>query len=193
MAVTLYAHALLDLGEAKTAIKAGPTFGEDGTLIMFINAATDLVELVGGRVIGARAIVETFDGDGGTRKMLRHSPVLTGGTPSRDPAVIRCKGGSALAASYVILDPLLGIIYLSGTYFEVGIQNCSIAYWAGYDTLPSWAKTAAAIILARFWKLRDKSLETVSSVSANGQTITFKTDAIPGEALALIPRRARFA
>jgi hypothetical protein len=194
MSVTLSTYALLDLDEAKAAIGANTaTFGDDPTLILYINGITELIENICGENFMERSYDEVFDGDGTNKHRVRHSPVLSG--TGKEYTIIACDGGTAIATANILLNAEQGVFYLESDVFDEGFQNCSIHYHAGRTTIPQPVKMAASITLSRIWKLKDKGFENVDSVSVEGQTVNFNTSAVPREALALLSRyrKPRFA
>ena len=193
MATELSAYALLELDEAKTIISAGENFNANDLLILYVNGITELIENICGENFKEREYVEIFDGDGTNKHRVLHSPVLTGGTYTYE--VISEEDGAAIATANILINKVQGIFYLESNVFVEGFQNCQITYTAGRATIPEGIRAAAAIVLARFWKLRDKAFENVASVSNEGQTVTFNISAVPSEALGMLARyrKPRFA
>jgi hypothetical protein len=193
--MALSAYALLELDEAKRAIQAGANFQEEADLVMYVNGVSELVEGICGRKFLARAYTETFDGDGTNRHRVRHAPVLPTAGESYPITVIAEDDGDAIASDTIRVNYGQGLFYLEEDIFAKGFQNCSITYSAGLTAVPETVKCAAATILGKFWRMRDKSLEHAASISVEGQTITFKPEAVPPEAIAMLApyRRPRFA
>ena len=190
MANVLSAYALLELDEAKSAINAGTNFTQDEELTMYINGVTDFIENYCNRKIVVRAYVEVFDGDGTNRYFTRNIPILTGG--SYTISVVYNEDSDVVPAASVLKNTETGEVYLDDSYaFETGFQNCSVTYSAGFATIPGSIKTAASIIISHLWRVRDKQAENMATISIEGQAITLKPEAIPGEALAMLQRYRR--
>jgi len=189
----LSAYAILNLDEAKRAVQTGANFQEEEDLITYINGVSELIEGLCGENFLARPYTETFDGDGTNKHRVRHTPILSG--TGLEYAIIAGEGHTATPTADILVNAEQGLFYLEADVFEEGFQNCSIHYHAGLTAVPQAVKAAAGIMLAKFWKMRDKSLEQASSITVEGQTVTFKPEAIPGEAIALLSRyrRPRFA
>ena len=191
MSVDLSPYALLELDEAKLAIKAGDNFTETDTLIAYINGVTDHIERYCGRVFLKRELTETFNGNNRPLHVLEHAPVYNTGEDVPTLTV----DNVAISATVYKVDATHGIIYLLSGVFTKGIQNCEIEYTTGYDTVPDGIRVAAIIVLTRLWRLRENQTESVGSVTLEGQTIMFRADTIPPEARAILDgyRRVRFA
>ena len=189
----LSAYAILNLDEAKRAVQTGANFQEEEDLITYINGVSELCEGLCGENFLERPYTETFDGNGTNTHRVRHGGIVSG--TGKEYSIIASLGGAAIATANIQVNVEQGLFYLKSDVFDEGFQNCSIHYHAGLAAVPQAVKAAAAIMLAKNWKMRDKSLEQASSITVEGQTVTFKPEAIPGEAIALLSRyrRPRFA
>jgi hypothetical protein len=191
MANELSAYALLTIDEAKDALKLGDDFDDQDKLIRYVNSVTALIERECSRQFLSREVTETFDGDGTSRHILDDGLEIT----VVSKVVYNGDGDEAPAVSIAFNN--FGEIRLSDGYtFENGFQNCSVTFTRGLATVPADIALAAMIILKSLWKMDDNQRERVASVSLQGQTISFKPDAIPPEARMILdnwPRRPRFA
>ena len=180
MANRLDTYALLTVDEGRDALDLGDNHDQDDSVILYINGITELIERYCGREFLTRTYTtETFDGDGTNRYLVKDGTGITSVT-----TVVYNEDGDTVPAGSILYNPV-GEIYLDDGYsFESGFQNCSVTYVAGEAAVPPSIKIAALIILASWWKMRDKHTERIFTMSREGQVISYKmgSEDMPPEA-----------
>lgn len=142
---------------------------DDALLTRLIGAASDYIQTWLNRTLASAAYTENRDGPGGTRLMFANYPVTIVTSVSIDGTVIPPSTGP-LVPGWVANSTS---VQLRGSYrFSDGIQNCVVAYTAGYATTPAEVEQACIELVARRYK-KDRVAIGVSSKQLAGETITF--------------------
>lgn len=173
-----------------TIAAAGPDTGEDTTLVRMADAACDFLEGAMNRVFVTRTVVETQDGNGTARLMLRRWPVVAVSSVT----VKDDQESVARAITAYDADTRLGIVQLRSEIFPAVFQGVTVTYSAGYG--PQDATVGIADIVQAFadllkylydeWKT---GATGASSVSIGSQTFSVKPD-WPLSVKSLLKRRA---
>lgn len=120
--------------------------------------------------------VETRNGIGGTRLLLRNSPVASVASLSIDGQAIAAR--AAPGGYGYTFDDISVMVY--GTCFTIGQQNVTIAYRAGYASVPADLEQACLDTIGDWFKYRDRIGKTSEAIE--GQSISFTNASLPARA-----------
>jgi len=114
-----------------------------------------------------------FNGNGGRQYTCKVYPVTAVSSVLVDGVSISARV-AVTDTGYSILDDG---IYLVGYTFTRGTKNCSIAYTAGYTTIPADAEQAVIEWASMEYKQRDRIGQMNRSI--NGESVTWQVLSIP--------------
>lgn len=167
---------LTTLAKVRAHLGMDATFVTDDTLIgtLITAASAWLKKQLGDRDICSATYTEDFSGDGGTMIMPAQYPVTAVSALTID--------GEAIAArltwdgdGYVIVGGIS--IQLVGYTTSFGISNITLAYTAGYTTVPTDIDQAVIDLVA--WRYRERNRIGQVSSSVGGELVTFSQFAAP--------------
>jgi len=154
---------------------------DDDLLTRLITAASTWFKTQAAHQILSATYTDTFDGSGGTRKVLENFPVISVTSVTVDGVAIPARPAIG-QDGYVLND---GQVDLFGFAFTTGVVNCAIVYVAGYATAP--VDVAQAVIELVAWRYREKDrIGQASRTTSQGEVVTFQRDAAPPSTEAVI-------
>jgi len=182
----LLSYAIMTMEQARNAAGVGTSRDRDPFLTDCVNAVTRLVENIENilaRQVVKRNIVHAFSGDGTNTVVLDND---INAADSSDLTVVYNEDGDEVPDASVKYQDF-GEVYLDdGYYFEVGYNNCSVTFPSGFDTVPADLFLAARIILKKLWNLDEREGERIASISREGQTVYYRNEDIPKEAMTIL-------
>lgn len=167
---------LTTLAKVRTHLDLETAFTTDDTMIsaLVTTCSTWLKNQLGGRDIYSTTYTEYFSGAGECRLWPRQYPItaVSALTIDGDSVAVRATWD---ADGYVIKDQTS--IELVGYTAGYGVNNVTLAYTAGYSTIPEDIDQATVELVA--WRYRER--KRIGQVSANvgGESVTFSTFAAP--------------
>jgi hypothetical protein len=131
---------LATLAQVKLWVPNAPASADDPMLSVLLTAcSTSILGYLQRPTVLSRAYVETFDGYGETRKMLRKWPVTSVSSVLIDGTSVAPSSGFPLTTGGYVLENWDGelpgrrqLLDLRGFYYCRGKQNVQISYQAGY-------------------------------------------------------------
>ena len=165
---------------------------DDSTLSALISAVSSFFEHYCDRTFSSASYTYVTNGHGNHAIMLPESPVTAVLSVTVDGVVIAARPAVG-SAGWVLTDNMVqldgGSSYNTSSNaviyrFNKGIANVSIAYTAGYSTLPNDLTQACIETCASWYKRRSRVDE--ESKSIQGEVITFSTAELPKAAKAIL-------
>lgn len=154
MPATLHQYALTSLAAVKQFADI-TTNADDDLLVQLINSATDLIERRCGRRFAKTTYAgELQDGDGSDELLLNQYPIA-----ADEPVEVSIDGVALNPTEFQAYDQE-GMLYRRARWPR-GHRNVSIAYTAGYETIPADLAQAANEIVTLLYRRR-KNLESSS-------------------------------
>lgn len=192
----LAANALLTVEEVRAQINV-PDSWEAPSIEFLIDAASDAVEFYCARsFVRATYTNRLFDGTGERYLLADQWPVSSVTKieflESANPEAWH----DVTAETTPVVDPKsLRLIVLRDRKFPEGLLNVRMTFVAGYlfASLPPSLKQSALDLVAIGFRLVEKHILGVASISQGGQTTTFMRDAIPPETKLRLDPFARVA
>lgn len=165
-----------------------PAEQDTALLQSLITSASAFVANWLSRDIFSQTYVETVNGNGGDRMVLKNYPVTAIDSMGIDglPLNVSTLTNGGSADGYVFDDSTL---YLRGWSLSPGVQNITVTYTAGYDSVPADLAQACVEIVATKYKRRT-NLE-VSGKTLNGETISYTMTDIPASAKVVLSQYQR--
>ena len=155
----------------------------------YINGASWTLKQETKRVLVSQVLTEYYDGDGTDTVILREYPCTSVTTLHTDSEREFGSDHLVSADDYENISQQ-GIIKITGTALDVGVQVIKVVYDAGYTTVPYDLKMAC-IELAAFWYEKFKSHRIgLQSVSNTAGTNSYVED-MPGLVKQTIERYRR--
>ena len=158
---------------------------DDATLTRLIGAVSDFFESYTDRTFASTSQTYTFSGRGGPTIVLPDYPVSAVSSVTIDGSPLAARA-SVGAAGWVLVPP--NTLALdggnAGPRFTRGIANVSVAYTAGYSTIPADLAHACLEACASWYKRRSRVDE--ASKSIQGEVISFSTDELPKAARSVL-------
>lgn len=161
---------------------------DDPLLMQIIKGESALMANWMSREFEVATHVDTFDGNGKTRRMLSSTPVVSvaavtiGGVPV--PAAISPQG-----TGYILIDNVVALV--GGYAFHRGSYNCQITYTAGYDEVPDDVQQACIELVAQRYRAKDR-IGLISKGLA-GETTTYEIKALPDHVKLILQQYRRVA
>ena len=147
---------------------------DDAVIGGLIAAASTIFAGYCDRTFQSTAQTYTRNGTGGTQLPLPDFPVTAVSSLQVDGQTIVSRP-SVGAAGYVLVDDVL---YLDGGYrFRKGIANVTVAYTAGYSTIPGDLAQACNETVASWYKRKARIDEQSKTVM--GETVSFSMAEVP--------------
>lgn len=160
----------------------------DAMLGRLISACSMFMQAYMNRTVAITSYTLNFNGDGKTAKMLGNYPiqsvtsVLVNGVPI--PASPALTAYGTQQAGYMFDDDT---IYLYGYEFCMGVQNCSIAYTAGFSASdPNLMALAQACIEVVSLRFKERGRIGEKNKSVNGELIGFMVTDFPPDVVTLM-------
>jgi len=197
MAVTPHTYALTTLATVKEHINIpGANVDFDDILQRFINATTERMENMTGRLLGKRTFTEYQDGRSNDRTTTNQWPAIkpTEVWIDNDSLFTDATTQLALADYELELDATgagFGIVLLDGRVFDRGTRNVKLVYEAGYDPIPDDLELAAIFMAEYFYDVRSDRRIGTESKGKNQENTRFLQD-YPTFVLEIIDRYKRF-
>ncbi len=127
-------------------------------------------------------ITEFYDGNGTATLFTRNYPINSTSATIEiyiDTDTPRSYGsGDKVSANSILLYSEEGWIVLLDAAFSEAPQSVKIVYNAGYATIPPDLQQAALELGAVAWKREKQQLQSLSSVSVAGGSVTFNFDQV---------------
>lgn len=169
---------------------AGPDTSDDTTIVRMADAACDFLEGAMNRVFVTRTLVETQDGTGTARLMLRRWPVVAVSSVT----VKDSQESVARAITAYDADTRLGVVQLRQEAFPAVFQGVTVTYTAGYGAQDATAGIADVVqafadLLKYLYDEWKTGATGANSVSIGSQTFSVKPD-WPLSVKTLLKRRA---
>lgn len=155
-------------GSGYTTATAQVVMADDPLLSRLIAAASSHIIQLLGRNITVTNDTETRNGNGNTKMVMQDDPIISVSSVIIDGNTISPSVNGAWG--YLFSDTT---VYLIGYRFCHGVMNVTIAYQAGYATVPAWIEQACIDLVALKYKERDRI--GLNSKSLATETITYKT------------------
>lgn len=179
--------SLVSLADLKTYLSVAHTT-DDALLVRLALAASAWFQSKVGRNILAANYVEVRNGDGGKVLVPRHYPVVSVSALTVDGVAIT--GAPSVTEYGYVIDG--NVVRIRGTQaFTAGVQNVSLSYRAGYETVPADV-VQAVLYMAGVW-FRERTRLGELSKSAAGESISFVQFAIPANVQTVIDAYKRSA
>ncbi len=151
---------------------------DDALLTRLITAVSRFMEAVIGQAIAPAAYTWKGGGTGSARLLLPNTPVTAVSSLSIDGKAGAASPGYGQAGySFDRLGLYLG----AGAVFPRGVQNVSVAYTAGFASVPADLEQACISTVALRYKERDRV--GYASKSIGGETVAFTIRDFPPDAL----------
>lgn len=194
-------NALISLDTLKAYLSAdvNDEFLDDTTtdneLELIINAASRYANRYTRVDLISREHTEYYDGDGSATLYLDNFPV-TSAVADIDLWVDTDReygDDDKIESGDIILYANTGKIVLEDTVFSRGAQSVKITYTAGYALadVPDDLGYAVKMICASMWKRKKDKLVNVTSVNAEGSSISFAEKDVPAMAKEILDGFAR--
>lgn len=142
----------LDNAKAYLGLDAGQS-ADDALLSRLISAASKFLTKQIDRTLASTAYTMTFDGDGDAWVLLREYPVVSVASVTVDGVTVPQR--TTVTGEGWLLDG--DRVRLVGYTFARGVQNCTIAYTAGYSTTPEDVEQAVIELVAYRYKSKDRT------------------------------------
>ncbi|MDA8230350.1 MAG: hypothetical protein M0006_03335 [Magnetospirillum sp.] len=153
---------------------------DEALLTRLITAASGFISRWCGRQFASQNVVDTFNGTGGVAQPLRQYPVSAVASVSVDGQSIPPSPGVP-QAGFLFTDTMVS---LSGYRFNRGIANVTIAYTAGYATIPDELEQACIELVA--FRYREIPRIGKASEGMAAQTTAFVIKDIPPSVATLL-------
>ncbi|MDE1907446.1 MAG: phage head-tail connector protein [Rhodospirillales bacterium] len=169
--------SLCALADVKTYLGITDT-NSDAVLTALIASASAMIESYCNRIFAESSYTETRNGTGGAKLLLLNAPVTAVSSVTVDGYAVPA-APDAISPGYLFDQQVLYI--RPGAYpgeFVRGIQNITVAYVAGYSTVPADVNQACVELIASKYAKRlriDKKSETLGTA----QTIGFDLSDMP--------------
>ncbi|MDE2101876.1 MAG: phage head-tail connector protein [Patescibacteria group bacterium] len=169
---------LTNLADLKAWLDVTTT--NDDTLLsaLITNASYDFLSRINRDTLtGATSYAETRNGNGGTVMPLKQFPVDSVASVVIDTITIP-QATTSLTPGWVFDE--FSVMLTGGVYrFNVGLQNVTVTYTAGYSAAPFDVQQAVKTMCAAWYKRRRWTDESAKNVA--GENITFRKEDIPPE------------
>ena len=169
---------------------------DDALLTALVTNVSTFIQSWLSRTIAQQGYSEVRNGQDMQLMLLSNYPIVGVSALTVDGIVIPARGplgpGTYATPGGYTFDS--GAIYLSGCYrFTRGYQNVAVSYVAGFAETPDDIQQAANMIAADWYKtLRGKAVG-VTSMSIEGQAITYMKQALPDAALLILQQYKKVA
>lgn len=137
-----------------------------------------------GYPIASASYNETRNGTGGTRMLLRRSPVTAVSLVSIDGVSISARLPLANGGYYGYIFDDISVMVCGGIFFPRGYGNVVFGYTAGYPVTPPDLEQACIDIIGDWFKYKDRIGQL--SMGIEGQTISFTNVPITARAKGVI-------
>lgn len=166
------------------------TTADDALLARLITAASAFLTAWLNRQLLTAPYTATFNGNGKTALLLPQYPITAVQSLTIDGQTIPPlrAGASAAAAGYTVDATTL---YLSGTAFNRGVQNVTVAWTAGYASVPPDIEQACIDLVALRYRERDRI--GLASKGMAGETTSYSQRDLPANAATLLQVYRRVA
>ena len=165
--------AMLSDVEAYLGLAPGNT--DEALLARLITAVSDAASRHCGRDWGSADHVETRDGTGGKRLMLRNTPVTGIGSVLIDGQPIPASPGSPSPGYLASADA----VTLIGWRFRRGLANVRVSYTAGFASVPPALAEAAIEWVAAIYREKDRIGRSSETVGPGATTAYLVKDLPP--------------
>jgi hypothetical protein len=154
-------------------ITPGANPAVDDLLTRLITAVSAAIESYLCRTIGEASYSRTFNGKGGQALVLPEYPVLSVSSVTIGITSVPASPGPQQAG--FVFDQYA--VYLCGYAFERGLQNVSIAWTAGYASVPDDIEQACIQLCASRFREKDRIDE--GSKVIQGMQVSYRISDIP--------------
>ena len=155
-------------------ITAGDT-AQDSRLQMFINAFSGWVNAYTRRKIKARDLTEYYDGTALDTLFVDNYPINSLTNLYVDTGRDYDAASEITSGDYMIYSAV-GKIVLDDDIFDAGAQSVKIVYNGGYATIPWELQQVTREFLLAIWDRDRKGLVNVSSISTEGQSVSYENE-----------------
>ena len=181
--MTASPYDLTDLATLKSYINTGSS--DDTLLQRLLTAASYAIESYLSRDIVSKNYTRIFDGSGGRSIVLPDYPITAVSSVTIDGQTIPA-AGSVTGSGYYFND---NMIILNGYTFTKNWGNVTIAYTAGYTSIPPDIVQACCGTV-QYW-LNDRQRGGETSRTMGGQTINYSQKDMPAWVKTILDQQKR--
>lgn len=165
---------LTTLANVELALKLASGNPDEAYLTSLITRASATIQKRLQRTIASAAYVEKRNGTGHARLLMSQFPISAVSAVSVDGVTVAAQTSVPLGAGFMFDDIS---VYLIGSCWNRGFQNCSISYTAGFSSTPTDVDEGCVITVAAAYSERTKDAAIKSESVPGVMSVTYSDGA----------------